>query len=58
MLAEKLLRAHAPRALLSFLFRHGQAADACQLLYPPDSEEPIGVDDGTSSSPITSRQHP
>ncbi|KAK9829097.1 hypothetical protein WJX72_003864 [[Myrmecia] bisecta] len=34
-MGERLLREHAPGHLLRFMFKHGQAAAACQLLYPP-----------------------
>ncbi len=32
---QKLLREHAPGALLPFMFRHGRAAAACELAFPP-----------------------
>ena len=32
---QRLLQQHAPGSLLPFLFRHGRAAAACELLFPP-----------------------
>ncbi|CAL5220409.1 g2420 [Coccomyxa viridis] len=36
-LAERLLHDHAPGSLLPFMFRHGRAAAACELAFPPAS---------------------
>ena len=33
-LAEKLLRSYCPDKLLTFLFKHGRASTACQLMFP------------------------
>jgi hypothetical protein len=38
---KRLLREHAPGSLLAFLFRHGRAAMACELLFPP-ADTPAG----------------
>ena len=32
---QRLLREHAPDSLLPFMFRHGRAAAACELVFPP-----------------------
>lgn len=34
-LAQRVLDEHSPQDLLAFLFRHGHAADAVALMYPP-----------------------
>ena len=38
-LAEKLMRSYSPRQLLGFMFKHGRASAACQLLYPPEATQ-------------------
>lgn len=46
---QRLLQQHAPGSLLEFLFRHGRAAAACELLYPPSgasNEQAAHVPDG------------
>lgn len=32
---QRLLHEHAPGDLLPFMFRHGRAAAACELAFPP-----------------------
>ena len=58
-LAEKLLSQHAPAKLLPFMFAHGHAAAACQLLYPPapNATGQLAQSQGTAadSAPATSR---
>lgn len=55
---QKLLREHAPRQLLAFMFKHGQAAAACELLFPPTGA-PVSADTSAASSvkgePVTDR---
>lgn len=55
-LAEKLLSQHAPGKLLPFMFAHGHAAAACQLLYPPDpaAAGPTPEQRGQQQSPVES----
>ena len=37
-MAEKLLRNYCPSKLLAFMFRHGRASAACQLIFPPGED--------------------
>ncbi len=55
---QKLLREHAPEKLLAFMFKHGQAAAACQLLFPPTGASASA--DANDYEPVTDRctKHP
>jgi hypothetical protein len=51
--AQKLLREYAPGKLLPFMFKHGQVAAACKLLFPPAAGEADNTNDAHSADPIT-----
>ena len=61
-LAEKLLSQHVPARLLPFMFGHGHAAAACQLLFPPagtsSANGRLVPEEASSGSPVTDRQGP
>lgn len=56
-LAEKLLRSYCPRRILAFMFRHGRAATACQLLFPAEgsSGAETAISGRSASTPVASR---
>lgn len=60
-LAERLLSQHAPLKLLPFMFGHGRAAAACELLFPPARSPAavngsLGAEHDGSGGPVTARQ--